>query len=108
MTSLTTAIKTASGQVSPLLQCGGQWSVQTFCTIQNGWVESHQTTYAQAQAMRNQSLIDKTLVNLGMTLEAADHYSQQYDGGSWVDFARKHAKKMRQEAAFKARYQPIN
>ena len=107
MTNLTTAIKTARTQVGPLLPRGGQWSVQTFCTIRNGWVESHQTTYAQAQTMRNQSLIDKTLVNLGMTLEAADYFTQKYDGGSWVEFVRKYAKEMRRKAAFKARYQEI-
>lgn len=107
MTNLTIAIKTARTQVSPLLPCGGQWSVQTYDKTVNAWRESHQTTYAQAQAMRNQSLINKTLVNLGMTLEAADYFTQKYNGGSWVEFVRKYAKKMRQEAAFKARYQEI-
>jgi len=107
MTNLTTAIKTARSQVSPLLPAAGQWSVQTYDKTVNAWRESHRTTYIQAQAMRNQFLIDKTLRALGMTLEAADYFTQKYDGGPWVEFVRKYAKKMRQEAAFKARYQEI-
>jgi hypothetical protein len=107
MTNLTTAIKTARTQVSHLLPRSGQWYVQTYCKIGKGWFESHQTSYAKAQAMRSESLINKTLINLGMTLEAADYFTQKYDGGPWVEFVRKYAKKMRQEAAFRARFQEI-
>ena len=101
-------MQTARLQVSPLLPCGGQWSVQTYDKTVNAWRESHQMPYAKAQALRSLFLIDKTLRALGMTLEDADYYSQKYDGGSWVDFARKHAQKLRQEAAFNAKFQPIN
>jgi hypothetical protein len=107
MTNITKAIKTARTQVSPLLPAAGQWSVQTYCEIGKGWFESHQMTYVQAQNLRRESLINKTLINLGMTLEDADFYSQQYNGDSWIDFVRKHAKKMRQEADFKATFQEI-
>lgn len=107
MTNMTAAIKTARTQVSHLLPRSGQWYVQTYCEIGKGWVESHQTSYAKAQAMRSESLINKTLINLGMTLEDAQYFSQQHESGSWIDFVRKHAKKMRQEADFKATFQEI-
>jgi hypothetical protein len=107
MTNLTTAIKTARTQVSQLLPRSGQWYVQTYCEIGKGWFESHQTSYAQAQAIRSQSLINKTLINLGMTLEDAQYFSQKYEGGSWLECVRKHAKQIRQEASFKARFQEI-
>ena len=107
MTNLTTAIKTARTQVRLAFRNGNGWFVQTYCEIGKGWFESHQTSYAKAQAMRSESLINKTLINLGMTLEDAQYFSQQHESGSWIDFVRKHAKKMRQDAAFKARYQEI-
>jgi len=106
--TLTTAIKTARTQVSHLLPRSGQWYMQTYCEIGKGWFESHQTSYAKAQAMRSESLINKTLINLGMSRDDADYHSQKYTGGSWIDFVRKHAKKMRQENALKTMFQSIN
>ena len=106
--TLTKAIKTARLEVGQLLPCNGQWSMRTYDFDRKGWRESNQMSYSLAQAVRSSFLINRALIALGMSLEDANYYSEQYSYGSWVDFVRKHAKKMRQENALKAMFQSIN
>ena len=106
--TLTKAIKTARLEVGQLLPCNGQWSIWTYDFDRKGWRESNQMSYSLAQAMRSSFLINRALIALGMSLEDADYYSQKYNGGSWVDFVRKHAKKIRQENEIKTMFQSIN
>ena len=106
--TLTKAIKTARLEVSQLLPCNGQWSMRTYDFDRKGWRESNQMSYSLAQAVRSSFLINRALIALGMSLEDADYYSQKYNSGSWVDFVRKYAKKIRQENELKAMYQSIN
>jgi hypothetical protein len=106
--TLTKAIKTARAQTSPPYHFGTQWSVHSYCAIKCAWREFSPMTYVQAQNLRREFLINKTLIALGMSLDDADYYSQKYNGGSWVKFVRKHAKKMRQENALKTMFQSIN
>jgi len=108
MTNFTAAIKTARSQFSTPYSFGGQWSISSYCAIKCAWHEFGQMTYVQAQNLRREFLINKTLILLGMTLEEADYHSQKYISGSWVDFVSKHAKKIRQENKFKAMFQCIN
>jgi hypothetical protein len=106
--TLTKAIKTARSQTSTPYPFGTQWSVHSYCAIKCAWHEFSPMTYVQAQNLRREFLINKTLIALGMSLDDADYYSQKYNGGSWVEFVRKYAKKIRQENEFKAMFQSIN
>ena len=108
MTNLTTAIKTARSQFSTPYSFGGQWSVRSYCSTKCAWHEFGQMTYVQAQNLRREFLINKTLIALGMSLDDADYYAQKYNGGSWVDFVRKHANKIRQKKELEAMFQSIN
>lgn len=90
--TLTAAIKTARSQTSTPYSFGKQWSVRSYCVVKCAWHEFGQMTYVQAQNLRREFLINKTLIALGMSHDDADYYSQKYNGGSWVEFVRKHAK----------------
>jgi hypothetical protein len=90
--TLTAAIKTARSQISTPYSFGKQWSVRSYCVVKCAWQEFNQMTYVQAQNLRREFLINDTLIAFGMSHDDADYYSQKYNGGSWVEFVRKHAK----------------